>query len=159
MSEQQTMLDEFNQVEATNINLAEVDTLIKHYRNVQEDYDTKNEIKKEAGKELDKAKEKVIALLQRGKKKKWNVDGLGTVTVVDKFMVQTPKSTEQKEALLNWLKERGNDMYYAYASVNSQSLNSLYNKEVADAAERGETFQMPGINPPTSRPQLRWKKG
>jgi hypothetical protein len=46
----------------------------------------------------------------------------------------------------------------AYLSINHQTLNSLYNSELASCAELGIDFVVPGILPPTTSTELRFSK-
>lgn len=73
----------------------------------------------------------------------------GTVVRNRRFTVPTPKTREDKEAFFDWLKAKGDDVYFSYLSINSQSLNALYRTEQDLAAEEGNLdFKLPGIGEP-----------
>lgn len=77
-----------------------------------------------------------------------------TFYINSSMSVTTPKSYEDKQALFNFLKERG--IFDDYISVNSKSLNSLYNKLAEEALENGIIeFSMPGIEEPKEVKTLR----
>ena len=72
----------------------------------------------------------------------------GTLTRVEKWRVSIPTTKEEKQAFFNWCRDK--DYFWEYATVNSNSLNSLHNQEWEKAKEAGEgmDFQIPGIAPP-----------
>ena len=58
-----------------------------------------------------------------------------------------PRTQEQKEAFFEYLKSR--DLFWAYASVNSQALNAFYKAEFDAAMQDGDLdFSIPGIDEP-----------
>ena len=71
-----------------------------------------------------------------------------TVGIDQKWRVNLPDGDQNQTLLFEHLRERG--IFDAYATVNSNSLNSLYMKDWAEAKNRGEgmTFSMPGIDAP-----------
>lgn len=80
----------------------------------------------------------------------------GLVTRTVRYSVQTPKSPEEKAAFFNWLREsKGEDVFWAYATVNSQSLNSLYKAEMDIAKQEANfDFKIPGLSEPKGQPIL-----
>lgn len=73
---------------------------------------------------------------------------LGKVKIDLKWRVNMPAGDLEKKALFEHLRERG--IFDKYATVNSNSLNSLFMKDWEAAKERGEglEFNMPGIAAP-----------
>lgn len=72
--------------------------------------------------------------------------------------VTTPKTPEEKQKLFDFLHEKG--IFLEFASVNSQTLNSLYKSLAEEAAEKGNyDFEIPGVGKPTSFTTLKVKKG
>lgn len=70
----------------------------------------------------------------------------GTFVIRETQQVKVPATDEDKEQLFIWLKERG--IFERYATVNSKSLNSLYNAEYEEALKQGEDmiiWTIPGI--------------
>ncbi len=80
----------------------------------------------------------------------------GTVVRAVRYTVPTPKTIEDKVAFFDWLnKEKGREVYWTYASVNSQSLNSFYKAEMEAAKEAGNfNFKIPGLAEPEATPIL-----
>ncbi len=70
----------------------------------------------------------------------------GVIETRERFSVKTPKTTEQKAALFKWLEEKG--VFLDYASINSNSLNSLCKQEIEIAKEEGRVCVIPGVEIP-----------
>jgi len=75
----------------------------------------------------------------------------GTVTVKERWRVNLPKTDADKEKLFGWLRDKGEEVFLRYATVNSNSLNSLYMSDWEAAKEAGEgmEFEVPGVERPT----------
>lgn len=74
-----------------------------------------------------------------------------------KTSVPVPKTLEDKQALFDYLQERG--IFLESVSVHSQTLNSLYRTYAEEAAEKGVLdFRMPGVGEPTSFVNLKLRK-
>lgn len=71
----------------------------------------------------------------------------GTVRAVKKWRVNMPATDADKAALFDWMRERG--IFDQYATVNANSLNSLYmaewEKVKRESPEDALTFTLPGI--------------
>ncbi len=97
----------------------------------------------------------VLKALEQAGKTKYTVDGVGTVSKVDKLSVQTPKSMDDKKDFFKFLiKEGGEELLYAYATVNSMALNKFYNET---KEEKGMDYDIPGIDAPILNTQLRFR--
>jgi len=71
--------------------------------------------------------------------------------------VTTPKTSEEKQALFEFLQSKG--IFLEIASVNSQTLNSLYKSLAAEAEEQGNyDFKMPGVGEPTTYTSLKLRR-
>ena len=54
----------------------------------------------------------------------------GKVSLTSRASYKTPKLREDKEKLFEWMKkEYGEDLFWAYVGINSQSLNSFCKTE------------------------------
>lgn len=69
----------------------------------------------------------------------------GFVGIQKKWRVNMPSTDADKAALFDWMRAQG--IYDRYATVNANSLNSLYMQEWEKAKRegRGIEFSMPGI--------------
>lgn len=85
----------------------------------------------------------------------------GTIAYDIKWRVNGPQTDDDKRALFAWLKEQG--IYDKYATVNVQSLNSLYFAEMGAAVredpEAAITFSIPGIGERKMFEKLSKRKG
>ena len=105
------------------------------------------------------AENKVMQLLEDSGLDTYTVTGVGKVTVSHQLSVQTPKTPEEKEAFFNWVRrEMGEDSYYAYMTVNSQTLNSLYKNMVAEYGADGKVLNIDGLKPATTFTKLSFTK-
>lgn len=77
-----------------------------------------------------------------------------------RYSIKTPKSNEEKVAFFEWLnKEKGREVYWAMATVNSQTLNAFYKAEMEAAKEAGTfDFSIPGLGAPEAQPILSRRK-
>ncbi len=100
----------------------------------------KSDLKDEQG-ILTKMKFKVLAYFEEFGKTKHLAQHC-TVYIKTSFTCKTPKTPEEKAALFAWMKEK--EIYDQYATVNSKSLNSLYNSLVKEDSD----FVMPGTSDP-----------
>lgn len=132
-----------------------MDDAIKNIRALEALYKAAKEISDMHYEQLNSAKAKVIEMLEQAGKTVYVAEGVGRVKVSYEMSVQTPKTPEEKTAFFKWLASNmGQDVADAYLSVNSQSLNSLYNELTEQYARRGEVLTIDGIGAPISRTKL-----
>lgn len=141
--------------ERSEISLAEMDSAITEIRAYEALYKEAKEVSDERYEKLNAAKQRVIEMLEAAGKTVYIAEGLGRVRLTYEMSVQTPKTPEEKKAFFAWVaKEMGQDVADAYLSVNSQSLNSLYNDLNDQYARRGEVLQIDGLGAPIARTKL-----
>lgn len=82
----------------------------------------------------------------------------GQVSLVRKWRVSNPVTDEDKVRLFEHFRERG--IFLKMATVNSNSLNSLFLADWEAAKERGEgmDFKMPGVGEPKLHEMLQVRK-
>lgn len=138
------------------LDLSEMDALVQKALNLWEDYEAKKEVASAAYKEYEAAEATIMSALKDAGKKSYKVDGLATVSIIQKAVVRVPATIEQKRALFAHLNEIGEEVFYAMATINSQTLNSWYSQKVEEAQREGKLlgFQIPGIEAPTTRESL-----
>ena len=154
----QEMLDQaFNQPN-NDISVQEFDAAIEEYARLRKDYEEKKSVSSIAKEAADLQEAKILEMLDATNKKSFKTDGVGTVTKVCKWSVTTPKTNEEKALLFKWLKEKlGADGFLAYASVNSASLNSLYNTMYEESDDK-INFKIDGVGEPTERTTLSFRR-
>lgn len=83
----------------------------------------------------------------------------GFVGISKKWRVNMPATDADKAALFDWMRERG--IFDRFATVNANSLNSLYMAEweAAKRAGQGMEFSMPGIGERKYTELLATRKG
>jgi len=139
---------DFDSTPAVEISTALLDEKVKALQEHREDADKKKAVYSEANKKADALETELIDLLQACKKSSYKVDGIGTVTVYDKFSVKVPADGESKDQFFSFIEGKyGKDGLDKYRSVNSAALNSLFNQLVE---EEGIT-DLPGVGLPSAR--------
>lgn len=151
-------MNEWYEEDVKEISVKDITTAIEKLRDADTIAKEKKAAYSVANAEVDDLKRQVIEMLTTSGLKNFKLPGVATVSVVEKLSVQTPKTHEDKEKFFSWLKEQGEAMYLQYASVNSNSLNSLFKMKQEEYAENGEVLDIPGLGDPTSYTTLSLKK-
>lgn len=145
----------------TTVTTEQLDGMVNDMRAKREVYEAAKEKASELYKTFDEAERLLIAALQSAGKRKYHVDGVGLVFFVEKLVVPTPKTVEQKDLFFAWIeKEYGVTYLKEKLSVHHQVLQSLYNNAFKEAQEKGdaENFQVPGLEQPTTQISLNFRK-
>lgn len=128
---------------------------IKEFNNLVETLFTKRALLEEIeihaktlSKEVEGLKQKVMEVLSEHELDKHEIPGIGSVSTVNRFSISHPKEMDAKLAFFEYLKTK--DILWEMVSVNSQTLNSWYKKEMDAAIESGaDDFKIPGLGEPT----------
>lgn len=145
----------FGEENTSQISLGEMDALVASLKAAQEEYKAASKAAEEKNAAFSELKEKLIDILKKQGKSTYIAEGVARITVVEKMSVKTPKSPEEKKAFFAWLaKHKGQEVADAYLSVNSNSLNSLYNELTEEFAARGEVLMVDGLEDPISLTSL-----
>lgn len=143
----------------SEVGIKDLESTITALTEARKDYDLAKTIASEKNKVVEELEFKLLEMLETVGKEVY-VGESARVTVVSKLQVTTPKSPEDKQKFFEWLKRKhGEEAMWAYATVNHNSLNSLYNKEVEDAVNRGTLTDIEGIEAPTLRKTLQVRAG
>lgn len=103
-------------------------------------------------------KERMISILKEAKKTSYLAEGVGMCVVKTKMSVTTPKDIDSKKELFTWIKNQfGEDGFWNYMSINSATLNTMYN-ETLESSKEPELFNVPGIGMPTEYSTLSFTK-
>lgn len=138
-----------------------MDQLVKDMREKREAYDAAKEEATQKYKVFAEAEGKLIEAMTQAGKRKYVVDGVGTVFFVEKLVVPTPKTNENKLLFFDFIKqEYGQDFLNEKLSVHHQVLQKIYNEAFKEAKDRGEgdTFTVPGLEAPTQMISLNFRK-
>jgi hypothetical protein len=145
---------ELEQWAEQSVTTEDLDNEVKKLMELEEDYEGKKKIYKEADSKYEEQRAKLLSILQASGKSKYYVDGIGTVSQAIKTSVKVPRSTEDKKAMLEYFRSLGEEVYYGYATVNSQTLNAYINQQ----RESDPSFKMPGAGEPTETAELRFRR-
>jgi len=122
---------------------------------LRKEYETRKAFASEAEKELSAAEENLVKLLEASGNTKFFAPGVGTVSLITKMSVTTPKDIHEKKEFFKFLEDKyGEEGLYTYATVNYNSLNSLYNQLLEESNEPA-LFSVPGVGAPTAKVSLR----
>ncbi len=143
------------------MDIKELDELVEMYAEARNTYDDcMTEVKKV--KELaDVFEHKVHEALLAIGKDKYFVNGIGTVSLdKPKLSVRVPKGLTEIREFKAWLTLKfGIDVADAKLTVNSATLNKLYNDESKEAELKGIPFvSIPGIGEPTEYQKMKFKR-
>lgn len=141
------------------ISVEELDKLMDELFDKRVEVDEAKRKKADLENELTALKQIVIAHLKELDREKYAA-ARGSISVTKKANVRMPQDPEDKQKLWAWMKER--DIFDQYATVNYQSLNSLYKAELLAAEEKGIDavmgFSLPGVEAPTVHEDLTMRK-
>lgn len=104
---------------------------------------------------INEEKDALFAICEYFQKSSLESD-FGSFEIRRKTSWRTPKTPEDKKALFEYFKEKG--VFWEYLNVNSNSLNSFCNQELAIAKEENRECKIPGLDSPTDYNQLIFKR-
>lgn len=136
-----------SETEQPVVTVQDMDALVEEMRAQRDLVEEKENELKALNKQLTALEQKAVQYLKALGRENFSSPH-GTLYISQKWRVNLPKTDEDKAALFKHLEERG--IFMQYATVNSNSLNSLFLEDWKDAMERGEgmDFRMPGIAEP-----------
>jgi hypothetical protein len=130
-----------------SVTVADLDNLVAAIQAKRQEIEAQEKIVSALNIDLSKLKQTAVHYLKELGREKYQTP-FGTISIQQKWRVNMPQTDEDKQALFAHLRERG--LFEKYATVNSQSLNSLFMADWEAAQKRGEgmDFHMPGIGEP-----------
>lgn len=135
-----------DQQQATQpVTVKDLDQLIQDIASKKAEIDALSEQTTQKNKELGLLQTKAFNYLRELNRDDFK-SPLGTLSIKKVWNVTNPKTEEDKAALFEWMREKG--IYDAYATVNANSLKSLYLAErEAYIKEGGDPmlFNIPGM--------------
>lgn len=141
--------------------VSELDNLVSIYGEARKKYEAKKVELIPLKEDLDKAEAAVYDALVLSEKSKYHVDGVGTVSLDDvRYSVRVPKNLSDIRAFKEWLAENyGPDVADAKLTINSASLNKIYNDKMKEAVDSGDAvLKIPGIGEATEYQKMKFKK-
>lgn len=132
-----------------DVTTKELDDAVASLKLAKQKYQDAKDLSDQAYATVKDAEAFLIALMEEARKEVYIAEGIGRVKVSYEPSVTTPKTKEQKEQFFDWIKSNmGDEAYWAYMTVNSNTLNSLYKTMLED----GKTIA--GLEEPTTRTKL-----
>ncbi len=145
---------------APEVTVQQMDELVTLYFNKQKEKAEKELIVSAVNKEIASI-ENMLANYLKALNRTDYKHASGTVTAAKKWRVNMPETDADKANLFGWLRERG--IFDKYATVNSNSLNSLYMAEWEKVKRESPldalTFTIPGIGAPKLFESIQKRKG
>lgn len=142
-----------NQEESTTT-LTGMDEMIIELRRRRTEYENAKAVSTEKHNALEEQENLVLNALRSNGRTKYQVDGAGTVYIIEKEVYRTPKTLAEKQQLYKYIQEKyGVETLTSMLSINSQTLNSWANKE----SEAG-VMSIPGLEAPTMQESIGMRK-
>lgn len=159
---EQDQMDLFNELATdTSISTDQLDRMVTDMAFSKAEYEAQKKISSELHKKFEEKKAQLMSTLQAANKKKYHVDGIGTVSVSEKLKVKTPQFIENKKLLFDYITAKyGEEGLLSHAGINYQTLNSFYNTEFELAQVEGtaDDFAIPGLDAPLTEHSLSFRK-
>lgn len=147
-------LEQWDAVDAEDISTQALDEATNAMLELWNTYEVKKKLASEALAEYEEAETVLMDLLKRAKKSKYFIDGVGTVSIRNQFVVRTPKTPEEKTALFNFIRDnKGPEALIGLVSINHQTLQAFVNSE----KETNPEVIIPGLEAPTLRESLQFR--
>jgi hypothetical protein len=136
----------------------ELDQLTRTMREKKKLHEEAKEVASLVYADYEAAEKALLDAMVAAGKERYIVDGLGTVSVVEKCSVKMPDSLGDRLDFFNWMKSKfGEDVFWTTISVHSQRLNKIYNDEMEEANERGAISHVPGLALPNVYKDLHFR--
>lgn len=131
----------------SEVTVQELDDMIGSYLEYEEVITKESEVLAEKSKKLETLRAKIVLTLKDLNREEYE-SPVGKAEIVKKWRVNLPATDQDKAALFEHLRER--KIFDKYATVNSNSLNSLYMADwkAAEREGKGMDYKMPGIEEP-----------
>lgn len=123
------------------ITVKDIEAFFAKYAELREEYDAVTKKKSRLTEELVFMEKAATELLMDQGLEKYS-SKVGTFNFRYEPTVLTPKTTEDKLAFAEWLKEQG--IFNEYLNFNSISINTLYKRQVEAVGD--PTLSIPGLN-------------
>jgi hypothetical protein len=140
---------EQKEISVTELN-AEVAKLVE----LEKIYEEKKKIYREADAEYETQRAKLLNLLTEAGVDKYYAAGYGTISLALKRQASVPKNPADKKLMLEYFESLGPELFNAYVTVNSQTLNSY----IKEQSNLDPNFTIPGIGEIKETPELRFRK-
>lgn len=146
-----------SEIDWTKLTTAEFEEFCESIKKQRDVVDEISKQKKDEEQKLAQLEDQMIAALAALGRDNYQ-SKVGTFYLSHRTSVKVPKTPEAREAFFTYLKDKG--VFENLITVNSQTLNSFYKEEfaAAQAEGRGLEFEIPGLDEPTIKESLGFRK-
>lgn len=136
--------------EAKNAELAKLNLAIESLGKIKNRLERIRDQEKKEVEIKKQIESEILAIIERNGIKSYSCLS-GKVEIRNNLSYKTPKTQQDKQALFEYIRTKGEDVFYELVSVNSQTLNAFCKREIENAAaENIFPFEVPGVGDPTS---------
>lgn len=137
--------------------IGEVTEAIKEARDAYAEYAEHKKISDTFWERFQLKEGAVLAMLQASNSTKFYAEDIGNVSIVESFAVTTPKTTEEKRALYDYICGKyGKDSADGSITYNHNTLQSFWKRESeAEMAAGNAAFRLPGVGEPRVQYSMR----
>lgn len=143
----------------SDVTFAEVDSVIQEIVSIRSEIEKQEAVLGELNKKLTELKQRAVGLLETLERDSYS-SPFGLIYRSERVSVTTPKTWEDKEKFMEYLKSRGGDaLLQSYITFNSRSLQSFVKAELEARQEMGDlNTDIPGIATPSVYVDLGFRK-
>lgn len=147
-----------NQNEAVNTSLSEMEQLIECLAQAKEALEHLSEQEKKIQETRRNLENEIMRKLKEVGNTSY-ISKYGRASIKTSLSYKTPKDSEAKKALFDYIKAKGDDVYMSLLSVNSQTLNAWAKQELQNAIDSGTfPFSIPGLDEPIPYETISFRK-
>lgn len=144
---------------AEEISLEQMDAEMLTLRAYKEEYQRVKKFSDEAYAKYKEQERKIMDMLERSGKKTYIAEGVGRATIKSTMSVKVPSSPEEKRQFFEWVQRTlGEEARDAYMTINSRTLNKLYNELNEQYANEGKILTVDGLREPIESKMLSFTK-
>jgi len=141
--------------ENKEISVKEINEEVALLVELDADYEAKKRIYREADEKYEAQRMKLLNTLMEAGITKYHAEDYGTISLALKRQASVPKNPADKKLMLEYFESLGPELYNAYVSINSMTLNSY----IKEQSELDPEFKIPGVAEIKETPELRFRKG
>lgn len=151
--------------EVSKITTSELDALARAYADARAKYEEAKAVSSKLHAESEEAERLVIEAMAQSGKTKYFVEGVGTLSFVERLSFSTPKTEQDKQAFARFLEARGGkSLFWNSFGINHNTLQAFCKQEYETWKQNAQTtggsvtFSIPGIEAPVATQTLRLTK-
>ena len=152
-------LAEWTEEPKEKISVEQLDQLVELMAKERREYDEAKAVSTELYNRLETTKARIQKLLELAGKTSWKVDGLGTTSIAHKLNYKFPVDVEDRKKVFEYIKAQGEDTLTSMLTINYNTFNAFCKAEFETAAAEKRALEIPGVDLPTEKKEIRFRKG